>query len=66
MNETINVGDEVLATYPSGVTYGGQVLMVVQEREKLPQYEVAFCGESHHRFESTNVKKVFKEIDFSI
>jgi hypothetical protein len=54
---SINIGDNVLATFPnSSLTVGGKVVMVIAQRDKEPEYCVAFSV-GHHTFPLVSVKK---------
>ena len=56
MSEAIKIGDKVQASFPDGWTLGGHVIMVIQERDKPPQYDVQFFDNSHLLFPASNVK----------
>ena len=56
--EPLKIGDRVLARWPSGWPNGGTVLMVIQEREKPPQYDVLLLGNTHHLFPEASVTRV--------
>ena len=51
-----SVSDRVLASFPSGWTLGGVVLMVIPTREST-SYEVGFSDGTHGNFPELNVKK---------
>ena len=57
MNPPIHsTGDQVLASFPSGWTLGGTVLMIIQTHTST-SYEVVFKDGSHSAFLEENVKK---------
>lgn len=52
----ISIGDRVLASFPSGWTLGGRVIMIVTTTLST-SYEVEFGGGFHNSFDKENVKK---------
>ena len=57
--EAIKINDKVLATFQSGcLTIGGNVIMVVQQQGKEPEYCVEFSSGGHHTFPAINVRRI--------